>query len=87
MSAGDYLRKAAIDFAWYKVTSAGNVAKSDLMYLGQIKKVIYQQIRSQLNEIKPVRFKQNSSWHAAIFEENARVKPDIGTDIQEYFRP
>jgi hypothetical protein len=87
MSVGNYLRKAAVDFSWYKPTGAGCVTHSNVTYFSQIKKVIYQQIRSQLNEIKPVRLEQNSSRHAAIFEENARVKADVSADIQEYFRP
>src|ERR1700733_7209489 len=54
---------------------------------GKVEQPVDQEVCPQMHPIGAVRLEQDGARHAAVFQERAGVKPDIGADIEEGVRP
>jgi hypothetical protein len=57
------------------------------MDIGAIEQPVDQEVCPQMHPVGAVGLEQDGARHAAVFQERASVKPDIGADIEERVRP
>jgi len=57
--------------------AARDIAQHKLIDLDQIEQAVNQQVCSQINEIAPIRFKQNGARHAGVSGEVTSAMKDL----------